>query len=135
MSNVVYPLARRECLRGGLSLTSVTVKAVLVDTGQYTYSAAHEFLSDIISGARVATSGALTSKSDTSPGGGVFDADDVTYTGLSGLSAEAIVLYIDTGSAATSRLLAYIDSAAGLPITPSGGDFTIRWNASGIFQV
>lgn len=137
MANVVYPLARRECLRGGLSFTSSNIKAVLVDLGQYTYSASHEFLSDVPSGARVATSGNLASKTDT---GGVADADDVTFVALTGGGGsadiiEAVILYIDTGSAATSRLLVFIDTAAGLPVTPTGGDHTIRWNASGIFQV
>ena len=137
MANVVYPRARRECLRAGLGFTSSNIKAVLVDLAQYTYSASHEFLSDIPAGARVATSANLTGKTDTD---GVADADDVTFTGLTGGGGsadtiEAIVLYVDTGVAATSRLLVFIDTAAGLPITPSGGDHTIRWNASGIFQV
>jgi hypothetical protein len=137
MANAVYPLARRQCLRTGLTFTAADIKAVLVDTGQYSYSASHEFLTDVPSGARVATSGNLTGKTDT---GGVADADNVTFAGLTGGGGsadtiEAVVLYIDTGSAATSRLLAYIDTAAGLPITPTGGDHEIRWNASGIFQV
>lgn len=132
MSNVVYPLAAREGLRAGLDWTGADIKAVLVDTALYTYSAAHEFLSDIPAGARVATSAALGAKTDT---GGVADAEDAAFIALVGVTIEALVVYIDTGVAATSRLLVYIDTAAGLPITPSGGDHTIRWSASGIFQL
>ena len=135
MANVVYPKAAREGMRGGLNLTGVTVKAVAVDLAAYTYAASHEFLSDIPGGARVATSGALTSKTDTVPSDGIFDADDVTFVAITGASVEAIVLFIDTGVAGTSRLLTYVDSAAGLPFTPSGGDEIVRWNAAGIFQL
>lgn len=138
MANLVFPRALRQCLRTGLTWTAADIKAVLIDTGQYTYSATHEFLSDVPSGARVATSANLTGKTDADTG--IVDADDVTFTALTGGGGsaaiiEAVVLYIDTGNPATSRLLAYIDTAAGLPVTPTGGDHTIRWNASGIFRV
>jgi len=60
----------------------------------------------------------------------------VTYTAVTGASIEALLIYIDTGSAATSRLVAYIDTGVtGLPVTPNGGDIVITWNASGIFQL
>ena len=59
-----------------------------------------------------------------------------TFSAVTGNSVEALVLYVDTGSASTSRLVAYIDSGVtGLPVTPNGGDITITWNASGIFQL
>jgi hypothetical protein len=85
----------------------------------------HEFLSDIASGARIATSGNLASKTSTL---GVFDAADVTLTAVTGTTVEAVVLYKDTGTASTSPLIAYIDTATGLPVTPNGGDETITWD-------
>ena len=36
------------------------------------------------------------------------------------------MIYKDTGSEATSPLIAYIDTATGLPITPNGGDIAPR---------
>jgi hypothetical protein len=132
MANVVYPLARREALRAGHNWGSANIRCVLVDLALYTYDPAHEFLSDIPVGARVATSGNFTGKTDTA---GVADADDVTFVGLTGATIEAVVIYVDTGVAATSRLLVFVDTASGLPITPSGGDHTIRWNVAGIYQV
>ena len=46
------------------------------------------------------------------------------------------MIYIDTGSSGTSRLVAYIDTGVtGLPLTPNGGDVSITWNASGIFAL
>lgn len=107
------------------------MKVALVDTGTYTYSAAHEFLSSL-SGV-VGTAQTLATKTYLN---GVFDADNVTYTAVSGASVEALVIYIDTGVAGTSRLVAYLDTGfTGLPITPSGGDITVTWNASGIFAI
>jgi len=40
---------------------------------------------------------------------GVFDANDVTFTSISGNSVEAIVIFQDTGSNATSTMVALID--------------------------
>jgi hypothetical protein len=67
---------------------------------------------------------------------GVFDAADVTFTAVTGASIEALIIWIDTGSNATSPLVAYIDtSVTGLPVTPNGGDISITWNVSGIFSL
>lgn len=133
MANAIYPKYKEALLSGAtdISLSSGTVKAALVDTGTYTYSAAHQFLSSL-SGV-VGTAVTLGSKSVTN---GAFDSADPTWTAVSGSSVEAIVLYIDTGVAGTSRLVAYIDTVtSGLPVTPNGGDITFTVNASGWFTI
>jgi hypothetical protein len=67
---------------------------------------------------------------------GVFDGADVTYTAVTGNSVEALIIYIDTGTAGTSPLVAYIDTGVtNLPVTPNGGNISIVWNASGIFAL
>jgi hypothetical protein len=133
MANAVYPAAKTAILSAGVNFTSADIRAVLVDTADYTYSSAHDFLDDIPSGARVGTPVALGSKTVTA---GVFDAADVTLTAVTGDQSEAIVLFIHTGTDSTARLLFYIDTGVtGLPVTPSGGDITIQWNASGIFSI
>jgi hypothetical protein len=132
MPNAIYPKYKEAVIQSSAnsSLTG-TVKAALVDSGTYTYSAAHEFLSSL-SGV-VGTAQTIGTKTYTN---GVFDGDNVTYTAVSGSSAEAIVLYIDTGVAGTSRLVAYLDTGfTGLPVTPNGGDIAVTWNASGIFAL
>lgn len=126
MANALFDKARQRFLEGQLNWNTDTIKAVLIDYAVYTVNlAAHEYLSDIGTGARIATSGALTGKSTA---GGAADANDVTFTSVSGASIEAIVLYKDTGSDATSPLLAVIDTATGLPITPNGGDIIVTWD-------
>ena len=133
MANAIYPLYKQAILTGGANtnMSTGTVRAALVDTGVYTYSAAHEFLTSLTG--RVGTDATLGTKTFTN---GVFDAADATYTAVTGNSVEAIVLYIDTGTAGTSRLIAYLDTGfTGLPVTPNGGDITVTWNASGIFAL
>lgn len=131
MANAVYPLAKTSFLKGDLDLDG-NVKVVLVTSG-YTYSTAHDNLDDVTAGLRVATSGNLANKTFT---GGVFDADNVTFTAVTGSAGAALVFYLDTGTESTSKLVCYIDSAsAGLPITPNGGDITLTFNASGIFAL
>lgn len=133
MANALYPLWKEALLQASSdSALTGTVKAALVDTGTYTYSAAHQFLSSLTGVVGTAqTIGATKTYTN-----GVFDGANVTYTAVSGNTVEAIVLYIDTGVAGTSRLVAYIDTGVtGLPVTPNGGDITVTWNASGIFAL
>lgn len=134
MANAIYPKYKEAILGAATNtnLLSGTVKTALVDTGVYTYSAAHEFLTSLTG--VVGTAGTIgATKSVTN---GLFDGGDITYTAVTGNSVEALVIYIDTGTAGTSRLVAYLDTGVtGLPVTPNGGDITINWNASGIFQL
>ena len=133
MANAIYPLYKQALLddSANIDLNDSTVKVALIDTGVYPYNSAHEFYSSV-SGV-VGTPQTIANTTVTT---GLFDGDNVTYTAVTGNSAEALLIYIDTGSAATSRLVAWIDtSVTGLPVTPNGGDITITWNASGIFQL
>ena len=138
MANAIYPLYKQSLLAGDanadLDNNTVTdgVYAALIDTGVYTYSAAHQFYSSL-SGI-IGTPQRITSPTVTS---GVLDGSDVTYTAVTGNSAEALVIYRqNSGANTTWRLVTYIDtSVTGLPVTPNGGDITITWNASGIFAL
>lgn len=126
MSAALYAKAKKLFLDGDIDLLSDDIKAVLVDTADYTVDLdAHDYLDDVAAGARVATSGNLASKTTT---GGVFDAADVTLSAVTGDTCEAIIIYKDSGAAATSPLIAYIDEAAGLPFTPDGNDALIEWD-------
>jgi len=131
MANVKYPKYVEALLGAGVNLVSGDVKVALVDTGTYTYSAAHEFFSSV-SGV-VGTPVSLGSKTVAS---GLFDAADSVFTSVTGATAEALILYVDTGTPATSRLIVYMDTGVGgLPVTPNGGNINLTWNASGIFQL
>ena len=137
MSNFVYDKARESFLKGGeIAWATDNIKVVLVDTGAYTpNAAAHQFLSDIAVGARIGTSGNLANKTVAA---GVADADDPTFTAVSGVTVEAYAVYQDTGVAATSRLICYVDTGVtGLPFTPNGGDVILQFasDANRIFKL
>jgi hypothetical protein len=128
MANALYDLGRESFLRGEISWNTDDIKAALIDTALYTVNlVTDQFLDDIPGGAIEATSANLASKTTTE---GVADAADVTFTAVTGATVEAVVLYQDTGVASTSRLIAYIDTASGLPVTPNGGDITVQWAAT-----
>ena len=131
MASAIYPITKKAFLDADCDLLTVVVKAVLIDAGTYTYNAAHNFYDDL-SGVVGTESAALDGKTTT---GGVFDANNITFSAVTGATVEAIVLFEDSGDAATDRLIAYIDTGTGLPVTPNGGDITISWNNSGIFAI
>lgn len=126
MANALYSKGREAFLSGAINWASDTIKLVLVDTADYTVNiSTHDNLDDIPSGARVATSGAFAGKSVTD---GIADADDVVLSSVTGDVSEALVIFKDTGTESTSKLIAYIDTATGLPVTPGGGNITISWD-------
>jgi hypothetical protein len=145
MANKLYPKYKQALLGAGVNLVAGTVKAQLVDTGAYTYSDAHSFLSDIPSAARFGNAATLANK--TVANGVVngvdvvlFDADDALFTSVPAGTGttdkeEAIVLFLDTGTPATSQLIYFIDTATGLPVTPNGGNIVVAWNTAGIFAL
>lgn len=133
MANAIYPKYKEALLNGSANtnMSSGTVKVALVDTGTYTYSSAHEFLSSLTG--TVGTAQTLGTKTFTN---GTFDAANSTWTAVTGNTVEALVVYIDTGVAGTSRLVAYLDTGiTGLPVTPNGGDINATWDAAGIFTL
>lgn len=138
MANAIYP-EYKEFLLGASANVSLNVNDAtdgpfcrLVDTGTYTYSAAHDFADDV-------TGAVGTDQRIVTPtiANGTFDGDNLTYTAVSGASVEALVIYRhNVGANTTWKLVAYIDtSVTGLPVTPNGGDITVTWNASGIFTL
>lgn len=139
MANVVCPTFKQSLLTEAdvsksLDQTGASTApfAALVDTGTYTYSAAHQFYSSL-SGI-VGTDQQITTPTVVS---GLFDGDNVTFTAVTGASVEAIVVYRkNAGANTTWRLVLYDDtSITGAPVTPNGGDIGVTWNASGIMQL
>ena len=123
--SALYGLAREAFLGGDIQWDADDIRCILVDTGTYTVSInTHQFLNSIPAGARVAVTTQLISPTITL---GVADAADITLTGVTGLTTEAVVIYAHTGAEGTSRLIAYIDNA-GVVLTPNGGDVTIQWD-------
>ena len=126
MANSLYTKAKQGLIDGSIDLDTDDIRVVLVDGADYTPNlATHDNLDDIPAAARVAVSGALASKTVTD---GVFDADDIVVTAVTGDQFEYLAFYKHTGTESTSRLIYLVDTASGLPCTPNGSDITLAWD-------
>lgn len=143
MANFIHPSFKDRLLGASspigtaIDLIADNLKVVLIDTGTDTPLTTDVFLSDISAGARIATSGNLTGKSITA---GVFDATDPTITAVTGATVEGYLIYKDTGSAATSPLICWVDTTptpSAISFTPNGGDVVVQFDngANKIFKL
>ncbi len=132
MSSQLYDFGREGFLGSDIDWDADNFKVIAVDLADYTLDAgAHQHLDDIPAVARVHTSGVLVGKTITA---GVADADNITLNNISGDEFEALVIFQDTGTEATSRLVCYMDTATGMPFTPAGADLDIQWD-SGVNRI
>jgi hypothetical protein len=134
MANALYDKGREGILDRTIDMTG-DVRVMLVES-TYVFSASHDFLNDITAGNDNGRSAALASLTYTS---GVFDAADTTITATAAVACSALVIFQHTGSDATARLIAYIDTpTSGLPFTPSASQVVpITWDngANKIFKL
>lgn len=131
MANGVYVSAKNLFLSAQLNWLTDSVKVCLVSADYIPNLATHDFLADV-SGI-VATSSALQNKTVSA---GIADADNITLSAVTGSEVVALVVFQDTGSAATSNLIAYVDTGTNLPVTPNGGPVEIVFDpALGVFYL
>lgn len=125
MANALFSKGREGFLDGSIDWDTDDVRAMLVlDT--YTFDDTDKFLADLgsVDNGRTA---ALASKTVTN---GVADAADTTLVATNASSSNALIVFKHTGSDATARLIAYIDTpTSGLPFTPAAGQtVNIAWD-------
>lgn len=137
MADAIYPKAKAQNMIAALDLRAGTMKAVLLNgaaEADYVYSASHEFLSDVPAGARVGISQPFTGRAVNLTLAS-FDSDDPTVQAVTGEDIERLILFLDTGVEATSRLIFYKDSGiTTVPFTPDGSDIRIVVHANGWFK-
>jgi len=134
MANALYNKGRNAFLTKAIDWVNDTIRVYLIDTDDYTVDLAnHQYLSSVAAGARVAYQ-ALASKTAVD---GVADAADTVLSSVSGDPCEALILCMWSGVDTSSPLIAYIDTATGLPVIPNGGDITVTWDngANKIFKL
>lgn len=133
MASVWYPKAFDAAFEGDIDVLVDTLKGILVDTADYTFSNAHDFLDDVTAGIE-ATVTLASVTSAFAAGVWTLDCANPTASAVAASDpAEIFIVYKDTGSAATSPLMLKLDLAA--PITPNGGDITFAISASGLGTV
>lgn len=122
MANTWYAKGRQHFSQGDINFPSDNIKAALV-TSAYTPDFTNdEFLSTIsgIGGAILKRSANLTGKTNT---GGILNASSFTFSLVAaGSVGKYIILYKDTGSDASSELIASYDTGNNMPVTTDGGD-------------
>lgn len=134
MANALYDTAREGFLAGEIDWNTAEIKVALVSG--YTYDATDKFVSDLTANAGVtihARSAALASKTVTN---GVADAADITFSAVAS-DPDAHNLLVYQASAVTggvdvadtsARVILWLDTGTGLPVTPNGGDITVAWD-------
>jgi hypothetical protein len=124
--NRLYPYVKELFLTKQVDWTSDPIKLWLIDTAYYTFSTAHQTIADIPATGTVAVSGTLAGRTATN---GVADADNIMVTGAPvGRNVQAGVLAVDSGTPATSYLVAYVDEAPGIPFSTDGDPIVWAWD-------
>ena len=138
MANALYNPFKQQLLDNttAIDMDGDIIKATLIDSADYTFSAAHDEYSggsqDVPTAAKVAESAQLGSATVSASGG--FDTADFTWSTVSGDQSEAIILWDDTVT--NDRLVAFYDTGmTGMPVTPNGGNINVTVNASGWFSL
>jgi hypothetical protein len=140
MANLVYNAFKQKQLNGNqIDLDTDAIGVALVLSGYSPNIDTHDFFDDITNEASGAgyTAGGITLSGttvfmNTATDLAMFDAADVTWS-TSTITARGAVLYHRTGTAGTSKLIAYFDF--GTDQVSSAGNFTIQWNAAGILTL
>lgn len=128
MANTLYNVARKQFLEAQINWDTDDIKCRLIKTSEYNFSATHTNLTDVAGAARV---GGVQTLNTQVTNDGAADADDVTFSAVeSGHQIGAILIYKQAsgGTDADTVLIAWLDTATGLPITSNGGDIIITWD-------
>ena len=127
MANFIYGKAKQSLLNGEFNISSDSLKVLLVTESYVPNQNIDQFVSNISGSYIKQRTSSLTNVTNTL---GVIDADNVLVSNYDGSAFKALVIYKDSGTDATSRLLAYIDTATGLPVSSSASpiSITINWS-------
>lgn len=139
MADVIYNSFKRDIMNGSIDLDTDTIKVALV-TSTYTVDQdLHvdfgDITNEVVGTGYVARGDALANKTvtvDNVDNEGVFDADDTTWAS-STITARGAIIYLDSGTDATSYLVAYLDFVSDQ--ASSAGNFTIQWGNEGILNL
>jgi hypothetical protein len=126
---------------GMVSWATSPIRALIVDSG-HSFDITDVFVSAVVADEVTNATGTgyvrknLSGKTvtvDQANDRVVFDASDVTYTAVeTNETWDAVILYLDTGSDATSRLICYVEIDA---LVTNGSDATVQWASTGIFRI
>lgn len=143
MSNAAYGPGIKGFMTGLIDADTAVLKCALVRG--YTFSSAHEFVSDVVGaggGTLNGTSAALANVTVSATG--VLDADDTTCATTASAVNHTLILFqasAVTGGAdvaqSAQRLIAHFDTGTDIPVQPGTADTPITWSngASKILKI
>lgn len=134
MSTFLYNRAKSDFATAAFNWPTCTPKAMLVDAG-YTPSVAHQYVSDVPSGAIAVRDLALASVAQSN---GVCSGTIPTANALLWPNpVVGLLIYASTGVDATSRLIYYSSDGFGFPFAAVGFNYAIAYDQgyAGWFQV
>jgi hypothetical protein len=130
MANALYDVGRLAFLNGQIGWNNNTIKCMLASNAYTPAVTTDEHVSQVdaymFTGTTDQTIGTKTVAA------GVADGADITFTAVDAsgsYNVKYLVIYESTGTNTNSHLIACIDTATGLPVTPNGGSITITWDA------
>jgi hypothetical protein len=141
MASKLYNSGLGAISDGSVAWLTSTIKALIVDS-TYTFDDNDTVVSDVVAGEVTNATGTgyerktLAGKTvtvDQANDRVVFDASDLTYTAIETNETWAgLVVFLDTGSDATSKLICYLDIDA---LVTNGSDATISFDSAGLFRL
>ena len=133
MADSWYTKARQSIGQAEINLLTDDIRVLLATAGYSPNLATDQYVSAIGSGNIAARSSTLASRAFS---GIYLTAANPTLSLVpAGAACPYIIIFKWTGSDSTSPLLVKIDQGNNLPVTPTGGDITIQWNASGVCEI
>jgi hypothetical protein len=128
MANWWYDKGLENFAKGSVDWLNDDIKFSFVDSADYTLNTGeHEFWDEISGESSIIASSANLSSKNCDYG--VLDAADETVNSVTGDQFEYIVVWKDSGTPSTSPVLFGIDTASGLPFTPSGSHIQVQWDS------
>lgn len=151
MANIIYTKIFEQLTNGSVDFDdAATVVRFLAerDTSSYTPNKDHDFVSDLTGLVEITASGYarvnVGSKAvniDDANDRVELDFGDFTFGAsvAAGQTAQALIAYVQTGgddaSPTNDPLIAYIDTATGLPAATGGGAFNVTVDTEGFLQL
>ncbi len=144
MPSGVYTRAKYLIAAGDLDWdsSSIVVRALLVAPA-YTFSASHQYVSDVLANevsdasySRVTVATRATSL-DLGGGRALFDADDPVFSGLDVVTVAGVVLYQQVGgddsTPANDPLICFIEVSPS--VTADGSNLLVEFDSDGLIQL
>lgn len=139
MLSFIYNSAKLLLLQGAFDFAADEFKVALVTAAYVPDKDAHSHFAQVtgeVSGTNYSAGGRalenITLSGDGQNDRAILDAGDLVWP-VASFTARAAVIYQDTGSAAASPLLAYIDFEEDLEA--AGEDFLLKWHEDGILAL